>query len=140
MKNKGFTLIELMIVIAIIGILSAVAIPNFINARDKGRITAAISALRIIQTGLELYMANIDIYPTCSEDDLVRDGAKFLDQYISSAEGITSTFQNGIDIYTTNDNGSIYTVIVTCKNRLKTKLRATAGRIDKQVGSSWEQL
>ena len=41
--QKGFTLIELMIVIAIIGILSAIAIPNFLSYRAKGKDTAAKS-------------------------------------------------------------------------------------------------
>ncbi len=40
-NQKGFTLIELMIVIAIIGILSAIAIPNFLNYRSKGQDSAA---------------------------------------------------------------------------------------------------
>ena len=42
-NQKGFTLIELMIVIAIIGILSAIAIPNFLNYRAKGQDAAARS-------------------------------------------------------------------------------------------------
>jgi len=56
-NEKGFTLIELMIVIAIIGILAAIAIPNFISYRDKSFCSAAETDAGSLQGGLSDYFA-----------------------------------------------------------------------------------
>jgi len=55
MNKKGFTLIEMMIVIAIIGILSAIAIPNFGRMREKASINATASTLKSLLKALEAY-------------------------------------------------------------------------------------
>ena len=55
MKKRGSTLIELMIVIAIIAIIAAIAIPNLIQARKHGNETAAIGALKTISTSEAIY-------------------------------------------------------------------------------------
>ncbi|MGB9681647.1 MAG: type II secretion system protein [bacterium] len=66
MKTKGkegFTLIELMIVIAVIGILAAVLIPYTFRAQSRARETGVLNAARAIQTGLEMYASNQTVYP-----------------------------------------------------------------------------
>jgi general secretion pathway protein G len=52
---RGFTLIEIMIVMGIIGTLSAVAVPNFLKYRTKGRIALAVSDIRIIEKQIMCY-------------------------------------------------------------------------------------
>jgi prepilin-type N-terminal cleavage/methylation domain-containing protein len=51
--KKGFTLVEIMIVVAIIAILAAVAIPNFIKYRRSSQATACVSNLKAIQAAKE---------------------------------------------------------------------------------------
>ncbi|MBI2252054.1 MAG: prepilin-type N-terminal cleavage/methylation domain-containing protein [Armatimonadetes bacterium] len=64
-NSKGFTLIELMIVIAIIAILAAILVPNFIRARAQGQVTACKSNLKNISTALEMYSTDSKgRYPT----------------------------------------------------------------------------
>lgn len=62
-RQRGFTLIELMIVVAIIAILAGILIPNFVNARAQAQTAACESNLRQIATALELYYADNQVYP-----------------------------------------------------------------------------
>ncbi|HWS15629.1 MAG TPA: prepilin-type N-terminal cleavage/methylation domain-containing protein [Candidatus Methylomirabilis sp.] len=63
-SKKGFTLIELMIVVAIIGILAAIAIPNFLKFQAKSRTTEARTNLGAIFTGQTSFYGEANTYGT----------------------------------------------------------------------------
>ena len=68
-KAKGFTLIELMVVIVIIGILVAIALPNFISAQDRAKLASVKSNMHTFQTILETYSVDASgNYPTNVQD------------------------------------------------------------------------
>jgi prepilin-type N-terminal cleavage/methylation domain-containing protein len=52
-RNKGFTLVEIMIVVAIIGLLAAIAIPNFVRARESAQLNSIANNLRILEGAKE---------------------------------------------------------------------------------------
>ncbi len=62
-KEKGFTLVELMVVIIILAVLTAIAIPSYMALRNRARIAAAQSELKNIATALEVYNSDIEEYP-----------------------------------------------------------------------------
>jgi type II secretion system protein G len=62
-SQRGFTLIEMMIVVAIIAILVSILVPNFIRARAQAQTAACESNLKEIATALELYETDNDQYP-----------------------------------------------------------------------------
>jgi len=61
--QRGFTLIEMMIVVAIIAILVSILVPNFIRARAQAQTAACEANLKEIATALELYETDNDSYP-----------------------------------------------------------------------------
>lgn len=63
MRNRAFTLIELLIVVAIIAILAAIAVPNFLEAQTRAKAARVKSDLRTLVTGIESYRVDNNRYP-----------------------------------------------------------------------------
>ena len=64
-RDDGFTLVELMVVVAIIGVLSAVAIPNFKKYQAKAKVSEAKLQLSSIYTAETAFYGDFNIYHTC---------------------------------------------------------------------------
>lgn len=68
MNQKGFTIIELLVVIVIIGILVALTLPNLFSAQARGRDTDRKNELKNVQQKLESYFNDNDSYPATQAD------------------------------------------------------------------------
>ena len=61
--TRAFTLIELLIVVAIIAILAAIAVPNFLEAQTRAKVARIVNDFRTMKTALETYRIDNNIYP-----------------------------------------------------------------------------
>lgn len=67
MTNKGFTLIEVMVVVVILGILAAVIAPNFIGETEKARVTKAKQDIAVLENALDMYKIENYQYPSTDQ-------------------------------------------------------------------------
>ena len=101
--RKGFTLIELMIVIAIIIILAAVAIPNYLNMTDRAKRSRVASDFNTVATALETYSTDWGHYPAAA------DWQALIGELSGGAVGTTPTENiTGHPTITGEDGGIVY--------------------------------
>jgi len=116
-KAKGFTLVELMVVIVIVGILAAVAIPKFLDASNKAKASEFPTQLTAIYTGQMAYQAERGMYVTSFAN--LRDSAgvdvpstsRWFSYSMPAASQTTfqarGTVQQAFGTVTTSDYGQI---------------------------------
>lgn len=83
-RKGGFTLVELMVVVAVIAILAAIAMPQFLSAADRARNAKETADIQIIKNATQLYMIdkNVDIPPTV--ENLYKEG--YLTEHVKTAK------------------------------------------------------
>jgi prepilin-type N-terminal cleavage/methylation domain-containing protein len=100
-KQKGFTLIELMIVVAIIGILAAIALPKFADMLEKSRDGATKGNLDSMKSAINMYTADQSgIYPTQMNDIHIpaTNDINFIKKYMDSIPTVKSTAKSDLNI------------------------------------------
>ncbi len=113
MKNKqAFTLIELLVVVLIIGILAAVAMPQYTKAVEKSRGAQALTLVNSMAQALQTYYMANGSYPTSFEElDIdVPAGWTGSEKWCNITENLIDTKSNGewsLQLYKTQDSGSL---------------------------------
>jgi type IV pilus assembly protein PilA len=99
--QQGFTLIELMIVVAIIGILAAVAIPSYQDYTARAQVTEAVSLTAAFKTSLAEFYADSGTYPTNLTAIGTTTSGKYVASMVVSSSGgavtVLATMATGVN-------------------------------------------
>lgn len=114
-RNFGFTLVELMTVVAIISIIAAIAIPNLYETRTRAQVNSTIGVLRTISSGQQTYFASIGEYTELQ----TLSAQKILDARFATVPVLM--FGYSIDCNITN-NGQGFLVTATPTQAMAPKL------------------
>ena len=97
--NKGFTLVEIMIVVVIIGLLAAMAIPAFQKVRASSQDRAVMNNLRQIQAGADIYFLEKGVSSVASSTLVGTNSSQYVKSFVTVAnESYTSQVVQGAGI------------------------------------------
>ncbi|WP_273419249.1 competence type IV pilus major pilin ComGC [Veillonella caviae] len=84
-REGGFTLVELMVVVAVIAILAAIAMPQFMSAADKAKQAKELADIQIIRNATQLYMIDKSLDTPPTVETLYKEG--YLTEHVKNAKG-----------------------------------------------------
>lgn len=122
LQKFAFTLVEVMIVVALIALLSAIAIPNLLRSRITANESAAQVALKAISTALETYASSNNVYPS-NTTALMGSAPPYLNVNYFSGQHNGYTFTSTLSDYTY----SIVAVPVSSTHGIASYTITTAG-------------
>lgn len=122
MNESGFTLVELMIVIVIVGILAAVAVPIYQGNITKAKMTECDSALGTIRTALRVYFAEQGSYPPLTNAAVASAGIGV------SESDLTGKYFSASN-YTLTSTDSTYTITCATSSVLNTTTDRTLNHL-----------
>jgi type IV pilus assembly protein PilA len=112
-QQRGFSLIELLIVVAIILIIVAIAIPNLMRSKISANETSAVTSLRTLNSALVLYNSTYGAYPAQlnylqppNSGNPTSTAADLIDQVLASGVKAGYTF-----VYTQGPSGATYSIV-----------------------------
>lgn len=109
-KRSAFTLIELLIVVAIIGVLATLAIIALQNARSKSRDAKRIADIKQIQTSLELFFTDNGFYPTAVTSTIASGSAVYMAALPTAPTPVDGSCSSTTNAYTYSSDGSTYSI------------------------------
>ena len=110
-KNSGFTLIEVLVVVVILGILAAIIVPNIMDKPGQAKITKAKADIRAIESAFNMYRLDHHVYPTTDEGIEALVTGDYLprmpkDPWDRPYQYLSPGVQGKIDIFTLGRDGA----------------------------------